>query len=60
MSLSALIFTVCTYVLQRGKTALHYGAEHGHVSVVEGLISAGANVNDIDFVSLIYDMHHNE
>ena len=48
------------YVLQKGKTALHYSAKLGHVLVVEGLISAGADVNDFDFVSLINNMHHNE
>ena len=32
-------------------TALHYGAENGHAAVIEGLISAGADVNAIDRVS---------
>ena len=48
------------HVLQERKTALHYSAEHGHVSVVGGLISAGANVHAVDYVSLIYNMHYNE
>ena len=48
------------YVLQEDKTALHYSAKHGHASVVEGLIRAEADVNAVDFVSLIYNMHHNE
>ena len=32
-------------------TALHYGAENGHVPVVEALIAAGANVKAVDDVS---------
>ena len=40
-------------LLQVGKTALHYNAKHGCVSVVEGLIRAGADVNAVDDVSLI-------
>ena len=48
------------YVLQVGKTALHYGAKHDRVSVVEGLIRAGADVNSVDDVSSIHNMHHNE
>ena len=45
------------YILQGKKTALQYSAEDGHVLVVEGLIRAGADVNIVDVVSLIYDMH---
>ena len=32
-------------------TALHYGAECGHVAVVESLIGLGACVNIVDRVS---------
>ena len=53
-------FIYFMYILQGGKTALHYCSRDGHVSVVEGLIRAGADVNAVDFVSLICNMHHNE
>ena len=33
-------------------TVLHFGAIHGHVPVVKRLISAGADVNAADHVSL--------
>ena len=36
-------------------TALHYSAKHGHVSVAEGLIRAGADVNAVDGVSLMVE-----
>ena len=36
-------------------TALHYCAVHGHVSVSEGLIRAGTDVNAVDDVSLIVE-----
>ena len=32
-------------------TPLHYGAENGHVPVVESLIRAGADINAVDDVS---------
>ena len=38
-------------ILQTKKTALHYSAYNGHVSVVEILVNAGADVNAIDGVS---------
>ena len=37
------------------KTALHYCAEHGHASVAEVLIRAGADVNAVAGVSLMYN-----
>ena len=37
------------------QSALHYCAEHGHPSVAEVLIRAGANVNAVVSVSLIYN-----
>ena len=43
------------------RTPLHYGAENGHVAVVEVLIRAGADVNVVDRVSycvaVLYHMH---
>ena len=38
-----------------GQSALHYCAEHGHASVAEVLIRAGADVNAVDGVSLMYN-----
>ena len=34
---------------------LHYCAEHGHSSVAEVLIRAGADVNAVDDVSLMHN-----
>ena len=42
------------YILKKKKTALHCAAVSGHASVVKGLIRAGADVNAVDDVSLIY------
>ena len=38
-------------MLQHKRTALHYGAEHSHTPVVEGLIRVGVDVNAVDDVS---------
>ena len=46
---------ILLYALQGHKTALHYSAEHGHVSVAEGLIRAGVDVNAADYVSLMVE-----
>ena len=37
------------------QSALHYCAEHGHASVAEVLIRAGANVNAVNNVNLMYN-----
>lgn len=41
----------CGGSTQGGWTALHWAAEHGHVAVVNALLSRGANVNTRGFVS---------
>ena len=46
---------ILLYALQCCKAALHYSAENGHVSVAEGLIRAGTDVNAVDYVSLIVE-----
>ena len=47
---------ILLYALQRNKrTALHYCVVHGYVSVAEGLIRAGTDVNAVDTVSLIVE-----
>ena len=49
------VYPTCTYILQDKKTALHHCAAYGHASVVQRLIRAGADVNAVDRVSLMYN-----
>ncbi len=39
------------FMLQFNQTALHKAAENGHVSVVQALSTAGADINKCDNVS---------
>ena len=41
----------CVYVSQNGATPLWYAAGEGHLSLVQLLLSAHADVNPIDWVS---------
>ena len=49
--LCVLVCSVCaSCVLQDGWSPLHAASSNGYVEVVEGLIEAGANVNQCDMV----------
>ena len=39
------VWNLVFFTLQEKRTALHFGAENSHISVVEALIRLGANVN---------------
>ena len=45
---------------QTGRTPLHHATYDGHCSVVECLITSGADVNAIDIVSLILCIYYTE
>ena len=49
----SLNFKSCAATLQCGRTALYWAAWKGHTAAVEVLMSAGADVNIGDKVSLI-------
>ena len=40
----------CIFAAQNGETALHFAAENGHVTVVQALIGAYADLNLLDKV----------
>ena len=46
-----MYIATCVLILQWGKTPLYVASEHGHVKVVELLITVGANVNIVTKVS---------
>jgi ankyrin repeat protein len=42
----------CSCCLQKGYTALMFAAARGHLDIVRILLTAGANVNALDYVCL--------
>lgn len=44
-----------TLLVQNGFTALHFASHHGHHQVVQVLITAGASLNLLACVSVVYN-----
>ena len=42
------------YTIQDNETALHYASREGHCSIVKYLISSGADINAVSYVSCIF------
>ncbi len=45
---------MCVYLQKGNETALHYAASRGHVSVVQALLTGGADINKCDSVSEVW------
>jgi ankyrin repeat protein len=41
------------FTVKKGRTALHWAAEYGHLSVAKALVAAGANIQVKDQVSAV-------
>ena len=48
-----LFYTMYDLFIQHKGTPLHIAAQKGHVSIVQYLITSGANVNAVDHVSVL-------
>ena len=46
------VFMIFYYIIQRGKSFLHSSAVYGQTDVCSFLISKGANINQVDDVSI--------
>ena len=44
----------CIFAIQNNHTPLHFASKNGHCSIVEYLITSGADINAVDIVSCIF------
>ena len=51
----------CAVAIQNNRTPLHFASQEGHCSIVEYLITSGADINAVDIVSFILCFYpHND
>ena len=48
------VYMIFYYLIQSGKSFLHISAQNGHTDVCNFLLSKGANINQVDKVSIVF------